>query len=72
VFQEDEFSCRLSDMKVCIPATLRCNYHPDCPQGEDEDGCGELRVHRLTRAFAILSAEQCLTIMITCDSLPGY
>lgn len=22
-------------------AALHCDYHPDCPHGEDEDGCGE-------------------------------
>ncbi|XP_039670520.1 MAM and LDL-receptor class A domain-containing protein 1 [Perca fluviatilis] len=38
--QDNEFFCWRSAGKVCIPATLQCDYHPDCPQGEDEDGCG--------------------------------
>ncbi|XP_063741754.1 MAM and LDL-receptor class A domain-containing protein 1 [Eleginops maclovinus] len=35
---DNEFFCWRSD--VCILATLKCDYHADCPQGEDEDGCG--------------------------------
>ncbi|KAF3698789.1 MAM and LDL-receptor class A domain-containing protein 1 [Channa argus] len=38
--QDKQFFCWRSDGKVCIPSTLKCDYHPDCPQGEDEDGCG--------------------------------
>ncbi|XP_054624893.1 MAM and LDL-receptor class A domain-containing protein 1 [Dunckerocampus dactyliophorus] len=38
--QDDEFFCWRSSGEPCILATLKCNYHPDCPQGEDEDGCG--------------------------------
>ncbi|KAK2822608.1 hypothetical protein Q5P01_022673 [Channa striata] len=38
--QDNQFFCWRSDGKVCILATLHCDYHPDCPQGEDEDGCG--------------------------------
>ncbi|KAL6103987.1 uncharacterized protein ACO6RY_13812 [Pungitius sinensis] len=38
--QGEEFLCWRADYGVCIPAALRCDYHPDCPQGEDEDGCG--------------------------------
>ncbi|XP_039999701.1 MAM and LDL-receptor class A domain-containing protein 1 [Xiphias gladius] len=38
--QDNEFFCWRSPEKVCILATLQCDYHPHCPQGEDEDGCG--------------------------------
>ncbi|XP_014854147.1 PREDICTED: MAM and LDL-receptor class A domain-containing protein 2-like [Poecilia mexicana] len=38
--QDNEFFCRRSAGKVCIPVMLQCNYHPDCPEGEDETGCG--------------------------------
>ncbi|XP_044077011.1 MAM and LDL-receptor class A domain-containing protein 1 isoform X2 [Siniperca chuatsi] len=38
--QDNEFFCWQSAGKACILATLQCDYHPDCPQGEDEDGCG--------------------------------
>ncbi|KAM6919231.1 apical endosomal glycoprotein [Xenentodon cancila] len=38
--QDDEFFCHLSAGKVCILATLQCDYHPDCAHGEDEAGCG--------------------------------
>ncbi|XP_034743360.1 MAM and LDL-receptor class A domain-containing protein 1 [Etheostoma cragini] len=38
--QDNEFFCWRSAGKVCIPATLQCDYHPNCPQGEDEDDCG--------------------------------
>ncbi|XP_062284207.1 MAM and LDL-receptor class A domain-containing protein 1 [Scomber scombrus] len=38
--QDNEFFCWRSAGKVCILASLQCNYHPDCPQREDEDGCG--------------------------------
>ncbi|XP_028283475.1 MAM and LDL-receptor class A domain-containing protein 2 [Parambassis ranga] len=38
--QDNEFHCWQSAGKVCVSATLRCDYHPDCPQGEDETGCG--------------------------------
>nr|XP_046265191.1 MAM and LDL-receptor class A domain-containing protein 1 isoform X2 [Scatophagus argus] len=37
---DDEFFCWRSSGKVCIQAASQCDYHPDCPQGEDEDGCG--------------------------------
>nr|XP_023010426.2 MAM and LDL-receptor class A domain-containing protein 1 [Maylandia zebra] len=38
--QDNEFFCWQSQGKVCILATLQCDYHLDCPQGEDEAGCG--------------------------------
>ncbi|KAF7668436.1 hypothetical protein LDENG_00014610 [Lucifuga dentata] len=38
--QEHEFFCWRSAGKVCILASSQCDYHLDCPQGEDEDGCG--------------------------------
>nr|XP_033506790.1 MAM and LDL-receptor class A domain-containing protein 1 [Epinephelus lanceolatus] len=38
--QDNEFYCWRSAGEVCILATLQCDYHPDCPKGEDEDGCG--------------------------------
>ncbi|KAI3374795.1 hypothetical protein L3Q82_021349, partial [Scortum barcoo] len=38
--QDNEFFCWRSAGNVCILATLQCDYHPDCPSGEDEDGCG--------------------------------
>ncbi|XP_061588557.1 MAM and LDL-receptor class A domain-containing protein 2 [Cololabis saira] len=38
--QDDEFFCHLSAGKVCILATMQCDYLPDCPLGEDEAGCG--------------------------------
>lgn len=38
--QDDEFFCWRSPGKVCILASLQCDYRPDCPQSEDEDGCG--------------------------------
>ncbi|KAM7379552.1 hypothetical protein PAMP_005098 [Pampus punctatissimus] len=38
--QDNEFFCWRSTGKVCIVAGLQCDYHPDCPQREDEDGCG--------------------------------
>lgn len=44
VLQDNEFFCWQSAEKVCILAALQCDYHPDCPQEEDEDGCGELHV----------------------------
>lgn len=44
VFQGDEFFCWRSAGEVCISANLKCNYKPDCEHGEDEDGCGKLRL----------------------------
>ncbi|XP_071348966.1 MAM and LDL-receptor class A domain-containing protein 2 isoform X2 [Trachinotus anak] len=38
--QDNEFFCWRSARKVCVLATLQCDYQADCPQGEDEDGCG--------------------------------
>lgn len=38
--QEDEFHCWMSVGTVCVKASAQCNYHKDCPQGEDEHGCG--------------------------------
>ncbi|XP_038573588.1 MAM and LDL-receptor class A domain-containing protein 1 [Micropterus salmoides] len=38
--QDNEFFCWRSAGKVCILATLQCDYQPDCPEGEDEDDCG--------------------------------
>lgn len=43
VMQGNEFYCWRSADEVCILAALKCDYHPDCPEGEDEDDCGELR-----------------------------
>ncbi|XP_070701014.1 MAM and LDL-receptor class A domain-containing protein 1 [Pempheris klunzingeri] len=39
--QDNEFFCWRSAGKLCILSALQCDYHPDCPQGEDEDGCGQ-------------------------------
>ncbi|XP_061879772.1 MAM and LDL-receptor class A domain-containing protein 1 isoform X1 [Entelurus aequoreus] len=44
--QEDEFFCWRSSGQICIAATLKCNYLPDCSQGEDEDGCGPCTFER--------------------------
>ncbi|XP_076003138.1 apical endosomal glycoprotein [Genypterus blacodes] len=44
--QDDEFFCWRSPDKVCVRVQLRCDYHPDCPQGEDEDGCGPCTFER--------------------------
>lgn len=41
MLQDDQFFCWRSVEKVCIMAALHCDYYPDCPHGEDEDGCGE-------------------------------
>ncbi|XP_042353411.1 MAM and LDL-receptor class A domain-containing protein 1-like [Plectropomus leopardus] len=38
--QDNEFFCWRSDRNICILAALQCDYRTDCPQGEDEDGCG--------------------------------
>ncbi|XP_058498690.1 MAM and LDL-receptor class A domain-containing protein 2 isoform X1 [Solea solea] len=38
--QDNELFCWASTGEECILATLQCDYHSDCPQGEDEDGCG--------------------------------
>ncbi|CAL9689269.1 unnamed protein product [Knipowitschia caucasica] len=38
--QENEFFCLLSAGTVCVNASAQCDYHKDCPQGEDERGCG--------------------------------
>lgn len=38
--QGNEFYCWRSADEVCILAALKCDYHPDCPEGEDEDDCG--------------------------------
>ncbi|XP_074544676.1 MAM and LDL-receptor class A domain-containing protein 1 [Halichoeres trimaculatus] len=44
--QDDEFFCWRSAGEVCISATLKCDYHPDCEYGEDEDGCGPCTFER--------------------------
>ncbi|XP_041658947.1 MAM and LDL-receptor class A domain-containing protein 1 [Cheilinus undulatus] len=36
--QDEEFFCWRSE--VCILASLKCDYHLDCPFGEDEVQCG--------------------------------
>ncbi|KAJ0011984.1 hypothetical protein NQD34_012959 [Periophthalmus magnuspinnatus] len=38
--QENEFFCWLSGGTVCVEASAQCDYQKDCPQGEDEHGCG--------------------------------
>ncbi|XP_037131957.1 MAM and LDL-receptor class A domain-containing protein 1 isoform X1 [Syngnathus acus] len=44
--QDNEFYCWRSAEGICILSTLKCNYRPDCPQGEDEDGCGPCTFER--------------------------
>ncbi|XP_078791082.1 MAM and LDL-receptor class A domain-containing protein 1 isoform X3 [Oryzias latipes] len=44
--QDGEFFCHLSDGNVCISAALKCDYQPDCPQGEDEAVCGPCTFER--------------------------
>ncbi|XP_075875933.1 MAM and LDL-receptor class A domain-containing protein 1 [Nelusetta ayraudi] len=43
---DDEFQCWQSPDKPCIKEYLLCDYHPDCQQGEDEEGCGECTFER--------------------------
>ncbi|XP_047444387.1 MAM and LDL-receptor class A domain-containing protein 2 isoform X2 [Mugil cephalus] len=38
--QDNEFFCWSSGGNVCVLAALQCDYHADCPQAEDEAGCG--------------------------------
>lgn len=45
--KDDEFRCSQSPGTPCIKAHLLCDYHRDCQQGEDEEGCGELALHSL-------------------------
>ncbi|MEQ2262193.1 hypothetical protein XENORESO_000720, partial [Xenotaenia resolanae] len=54
--QDNEFFCRQSAGKVCIPATLQCDYNPDCPEGEDEAGCGFTSIS----AQGVLGHSECL------------
>ncbi|XP_057713068.1 MAM and LDL-receptor class A domain-containing protein 1 [Corythoichthys intestinalis] len=44
--QDAEFFCWRSPGNICILPTLKCNYQLDCPQGEDEDGCGPCTFER--------------------------
>ncbi|XP_077378927.1 MAM and LDL-receptor class A domain-containing protein 1 isoform X1 [Festucalex cinctus] len=44
--QDGDFFCWRSEGKMCILSTLKCNYRLDCPQGEDEDGCGPCTFER--------------------------
>ncbi|XP_072296914.1 MAM and LDL-receptor class A domain-containing protein 2 [Eucyclogobius newberryi] len=44
--QENEFFCWLSAGAICVEASAVCNYHNDCPQGEDEHGCGPCTFER--------------------------
>ncbi|XP_034039515.1 MAM and LDL-receptor class A domain-containing protein 1-like isoform X2 [Thalassophryne amazonica] len=41
-----EFFCWRSSGEVCILKSLQCDYQPNCPQGEDEDGCGPCTFER--------------------------
>lgn len=34
-----QFPC--GNMSECLPQALQCNGHNDCPNGADEDGCGD-------------------------------
>lgn len=34
-----QFPC--GNMSECLPQVLQCNGHKDCPNGADEQGCGE-------------------------------
>ncbi|KAL2097653.1 hypothetical protein ACEWY4_006860 [Coilia grayii] len=36
----EEFFCWRSESVQCVPANTQCNYHLDCPLGEDEETCG--------------------------------
>ncbi|XP_034558606.1 MAM and LDL-receptor class A domain-containing protein 2 [Notolabrus celidotus] len=44
--QDDEFFCWRSAGDVCVSATLKCDYHPDCEYGEDEVCCGPCTFER--------------------------
>ncbi|KAM8838449.1 MAM and LDL-receptor class A domain-containing protein 2 isoform 2-T2 [Synchiropus picturatus] len=44
--QDDQFFCWRSAAGVCIAAGLQCDYSADCPQSEDEDGCGPCTFER--------------------------
>ncbi|XP_061694563.1 MAM and LDL-receptor class A domain-containing protein 2 isoform X2 [Syngnathoides biaculeatus] len=44
--QDNEFFCWRSAGETCILSTLKCDYHLDCPEGEDEDGCGPCTFER--------------------------
>lgn len=34
---ENEFSCHLAGVAVCIDGSKRCDSYSDCDDGEDED-----------------------------------
>ena len=42
-----QFFCRSS--QKCIDGTLVCNFHNDCPNGEDETNCGNCDFERTDR-----------------------
>lgn len=73
MLQDDEFFCWRSAGKVCIPAASQCDYHADCPQEEDEDGCGKtpeaLSVSGLEKLLHVTMQRHLLGMNIQPDQL---
>lgn len=40
---DSEFPC--NENGTCIPLRWKCDGEPDCPNGEEELGCGKLQLN---------------------------
>ncbi|XP_014291555.1 vitellogenin receptor isoform X1 [Halyomorpha halys] len=59
-----QFLCP-SDLKICLPASGRCNGTSECPDGEDELRCNKCSEEE----FTCSSSKRCLPMTWVCDNV---
>ncbi|VDM40243.1 unnamed protein product [Toxocara canis] len=62
---ENEFACCALPQK-CIPIRRRCDGHPDCADGGDENNCPSCGIAQ----FACVKSGRCIAASKRCDGIP--